>query len=157
MKTALKAFTLFVLLTAAAIAQPDGPSNSSIGQPSRELFEKIFSASEKAGFSGYDGLACFNKKGKLVLGGLYFWHTPLQIVMADKAGNLIPTVNETKDPASSTFAFTLNGHQMTFSYGKNKGLVTDSQNDHYTSYEATLKSGQKKIPLDCFLLISGLE
>lgn len=149
----MKAFIFALALLSSSLAHAGSV-------PSDATFDKVAKQAGKLGYTGYDVMVCLSSAGQVVAGGLWFWHSPLQIYLVNSDGTVTSTTRTSPREEHQTHKFvTADGNEVMLALGE----VTGSENPGMGSvlkYEnAVLHEGPMEMAqlVKCYSRQSGLE
>lgn len=130
-------------------------SASAFGAPPAALFEKTSEQARKLGYFGYDVMVCLAKNNQMLVGGVSFWNTPLQIFLVADNGAVTATKRVSPPTETIQHRFIANGQPVALYLG------TPTYKDGLEVYAgASLSVGTEEnvpFPLTCYQQNSGLE
>lgn len=130
--------------------------------PKQEVFDDVRSQAMKLGYRGYDIMACLDGDNKVIIGGLLFRITPLQILLVEQDGSIIRTERISTERVRSleksltVHKFKMNGQEVNLTYGMMQ--TADNYRGVILKYDADYSIGSNEPQkITCFLRKSGLE
>lgn len=128
--------------------------------PKNEVFDQVAEQAEELGYFGYDVLACFSAdNNQLVVGGVSFWNTTLQIYLVDGNGKAVATKTHKAnmpDSKPKSFVFDADGIGVELFLSELEFRIRT----RILKYkEASLQVGNSEVMqvLNCYFRNSGLE
>lgn len=130
--------------------------------PSEEKFQSVQSMSKQLGYRGHDTVICLDGSGKMVLGGISAWHTPLQIFLVEKNGKVVKTQgSEENQNSREKYSYTTipDNKRVDLVLMDVKSLRGGAGITVYLQYKGFLMIAPQEIAqsLTCYMQNSGLE
>lgn len=130
--------------------------------PSEEKFQSVHSMAKELGYRGNDTLICLDGAGKMVLGGISAWHTPLQIFLVGKNGKVVKTQPDQENQNSRekySYTTTPGNKRVDLVLMDVKSLRGGAGITVYLQYKGFLMIAPQEIAqvLACYMENSGLE
>lgn len=132
--------------------------------PSYEKFNSVYEISDRLGYKGNDVVICLDGAGKMVLGGISAWHSPLQVFLVQKNGTVTKTkLVSSSDPMKSQYAYTTvpGNKRIDLVLTDMKGLPQSNSQSmvSYIQYKGFLTIAPQEMAqvLTCYMRNSGLE